>query len=84
MRIEGFVTSYKDNDGKLHIYFFPGKDENGHILCKMLFLTKDVDYLYTRQADGGIDYIIIDSPSSVIYRMTEIATGQTYTYNTTL
>ncbi len=81
MKIEGFVTTYKADDGRMHVYFFPGRDDSGHVLCKMFFLTKNIDYLYTRQSDGAIDYIINDAPATITFRMTNIQTGEYETYN---
>lgn len=80
MRIEGFVTNYKTDDGRMHVYFFPGRDDVGHVLCKLVFLTKDLDYLYTRQTDGAIDYIISGAPQKISYRMIDIQSGASQTY----
>lgn len=80
MRIEGFVTNYKSDDGRMHIYFYPGRDDSGHVLCKLAFLTKDIDYLYTRQLDSAIDYIINNAPDKIQYRMTDIQSGKYENY----
>lgn len=78
MRIEGFVTTYTADDGKTHIYFFPGRDTNRNVLCKMYFVTQDIDYLYTRKSDGAIDYIINSAKSdTVTFRLSDIKTGKT-------
>lgn len=81
MKIEGFVTNYKADDGRMHVYFFPGRDDSGHVLCKLYFLTKGIDYLYTRQSDGAIDYIINDAPSKISFKMSNIQSDKTETYN---
>lgn len=74
MKIDGFVTTYKADD-VFHIYFYPGKDVNGHVLCKLIFESKDVDYLYTRLSDGAIDYIIKAGPKILSFKLQDIKTG---------
>ena len=81
MNIHGFVTSYRTDDNIRHIYFFPGKNESGNPLYKMYFITKDIDYRYSRESDGAIDYIIINSNTDEVqYSMQNIITGETKTY----
>lgn len=76
MRLEPFVTSYRD-DNNIRVYFFPGKDDNGHMLARMMFLTSLTDYRYTRQSDGSIEYILDESPSKIKCRIQNISTGET-------
>lgn len=76
MSFEGFVTTYRTDDGTVHFYFFPGKDSSGHVLSKLHFITKDIDYMYTRQSDGAIDYIIKHAPKTIEYRLQDAQTGK--------
>ena len=77
MKIPSFVTTYKSSDGKIHVYFYPGRDASGHVISKFVFLSKDIDYLYTRHTDGAIDYIINNSPKKISFSMTNTITGET-------
>lgn len=72
----GFVTTYRV-DGKTHVYFYPGRDENGHIQSKFYFAEKNIDYLYTKHSDGAIDYIINNAPNGIAYQITDMKTGET-------
>ncbi len=75
MTTKGFATTYRVN-GKTHVYFYPGKDDNGHIQCKFYFVQKDIDYLYTKHSDGAIDYIINNAPNGISYQITNMKTGE--------
>lgn len=80
MKIDSFVTTYRSSDGKMHVYFYPGKDWTGHIISKFVFLSKDIDYLYTRHTDGAIDYIINNSPQKLSFTVTNTITGESKKY----
>jgi len=50
MIFPGYVTMFKDNMGFIHLYFFPGIDENGNLYYRDLDLSnchmvyKEIDY----------------------------------------
>ena len=64
--IKPFVTSFHETPqnpgqrGLLHIYFYAGKDKAGKPLAKMHFVSRDVNYRFTKKEDGAIDYAIIN------------------------
>jgi hypothetical protein len=76
MRVEPFVTSYRDEE-HIRVYFFPGMDDNGHVLARMMFITPLSDYRYTRLNDGSIEYILNENPSEIKCRIQNISTGET-------
>lgn len=76
MKIDGFATNYISDDQKMRIYFYPGYSDDGHILCKFSFITKDIDYLYTKQSDGAIEYIINAAPPKIQYKLVDTLTGE--------
>ncbi len=58
----GFVTIYKDKENHVHLYFFPGIDENDKPFYRDLDLSK-CSCTFTEQTtdDGGKDYVF-DNP----------------------
>lgn len=58
----GFVTIYKDKENRVHLYFFPGIDENDNPCYRDLDLSK-CSCTFTEQTtdDGGKDYVF-DNP----------------------
>lgn len=58
--IRGFITSYIDKSLHPHIYFYPGKDDNGRPYLRMTFDTHNIDYKYTKLDDGAFDYEITE------------------------
>ena len=57
----GYVTTYKDNDGMIHLYFFPGIDDDNQPLYRKIDLTKSgVQYDETNLSDGASDFMLYD------------------------
>ncbi len=52
----GFVNTYKDKNNNVHLYFFPGIDENGNSIYNKIDM-KDVmsTYTMTDNSDGSSD-----------------------------
>ena len=73
--IDYFITTYNDGNGK-HLYYFPGLDDSGKRLTKMSFMTSPGDYRYTKQSDGAIDYLMLESPSQIVCRVTNVTTQE--------
>ena len=47
-----FATTYKDDKGQLHLYVFPGIDEDGSQLYRNLDLKNiNIDYKFTKNLD---------------------------------
>lgn len=54
----GFVTSYKDNYKKIHLYFFPGIDKDGNIIYKDLDISNtNLGYIENINDDGSKEFI---------------------------
>lgn len=52
----GFVNSYKDTDGYVHIYFFHGIDYDGENIYNDIELSDLLmDYIKVENSDGSID-----------------------------
>jgi len=52
----GFVNTYKDNNGYIHIYFFHGIDYDGENIYNDIELSDlSMDYIKTENSDGSID-----------------------------
>ena len=73
--IDYFLTSYNDGTN-MHIYYFPGLDDNGHQMTRMSFIKAPNDYRYTKQSDGGIDYIIVEGSGEVVCRVSYVASRE--------
>lgn len=55
----GFVSSYKDTDGYMVLFFFPGIDEDESNIYKHLDLSKcNVRYTEKKNDDGSIEYTL--------------------------
>lgn len=56
LKIPGFVTIYRDENGYVHLYFFPGIVDN-HTEYNNIDITDiKIKYSYTKYIDGAIDY----------------------------
>lgn len=59
--IEGFVVSYKDLEGFVHLYFYPGVDKEGNPIYRDIDLTGcKFRYSITRHLDNAVDYKFYD------------------------
>lgn len=53
----GFATIYKDKEGFVHLYFFPGVDMREKPVYRSIDLSNIAfDYTYVKNADGSFDY----------------------------
>lgn len=54
----GFVTLYKDKESKIHLYFFPGIDNNGDVIYKDLDMSKTkLTYKKIENDDNSKEFI---------------------------
>lgn len=54
----GFVTLFKDSNSKVHLYFFPGLDENNNPIYKDLDMTKsNLSYTEIDNNDKSKEFI---------------------------
>lgn len=56
--IDGFVTTYKDDNGLVRIYFYPGYDDRGRQILKIDVL--QTDYKFVRYDDKAVEYILLN------------------------
>lgn len=53
----GFVSIYKDEEGFVHLYFFPGIDKYNKAILRSLDLSNiEFDYKFVKNSDNSIDY----------------------------
>ena len=53
-----FATTYKDKNNKIHLFFFPGLDENNTNIWKRLDLSKsELKYERIEYSDGAEEFI---------------------------
>ena len=58
MIFPGYITLFKDSEGFIHLYFFPGIDDNETFYYKDLDLSKcNVKYSETINDDSSKEYI---------------------------
>lgn len=55
--IPGFAIAYKDDDKNVHIYFYPGYDDNGDKIYGDIEWNTSLSYKENKKDDGAIDYI---------------------------
>lgn len=56
----GFVSTYRDKNNYVHLFFYPGND-NGNIIYKEIDLSKcPFKYTEIKYIDGSIDYKFYD------------------------
>jgi len=54
--IPGFITTYKDIDGYIHLYFYPGIDKNDKSIYKDIDLSSlNTEYELKKNPDNSID-----------------------------
>ena len=59
--IPGFVTAYRDDDNYVHLYFFPGIDDDDKPIYRNIDLSHiTIKYDINKQTDEGIDYKFYD------------------------
>lgn len=52
----GFVSTYRDNDNYVHLFFYPGNDEGNHIYKNINFDDCPFRYTEVKFLDDSIDY----------------------------
>lgn len=73
----GFVSLYKDNENRIHVYFFRGIDDKNKPIYRTLDLSHiKEDYKFIELEDGAIDYIFTNPfLTTVTCKLVEILTG---------
>lgn len=57
----GFVTTYKDTNGFIHLYFFPGIDDDGSIIYRKIDLSNaKIAFDEKILEDGSSDFRFIN------------------------
>lgn len=79
----GFISIYKDNDKRVHVYFFQGIGDNNKPIYRPLDLSHiKEEYKFNELEDGAIDYIFTNPfLSSVSCKLVEISTGNVKNIN---
>ena len=74
----GFVSLYRDNLNRVHVYFFRGIGDNEKPIYKILDLSHITeDYKFTKMQDGAIDYIFTNPfLSSITCKLVNINSGE--------
>ena len=73
----GFVSLYKDDKNRVHVYFFRGIGDNNKPIYRTLDLSHiKEEYKFNELEDGAIDYIF-DNPflTTVNCKLIEASTG---------
>lgn len=79
MHFPGFVSAYRDNLNKTHIYFFRGISENDKPIYRPLdFVNVDIDYKFTTLSDKAVDYVFESNIKSVTCKLIESDTGKVH------
>ena len=53
-----FATVYRDNNNKIHLYVFPGIDNNGKQLYRNMDLNNiNAEYKFTKNEDKSYDFV---------------------------
>lgn len=59
--IDGFVVAYKDKEGFVHLYFYPGINEDGRPVYRDIDLSAcRIKYTKTKYTDNAVDYKFFD------------------------
>ena len=54
----GFVTTYKDKENKIHLFFYPGTSDNGQPIYNDLDLSKmKLSYQEKQNEDNSKDFV---------------------------
>ena len=79
----GFVSFYRDNLNKVHVYFFRGIGENNKPIYRTLDLSHiKEEYKFNKLNDGAIDYVF-SNPflTTLSCKLVEISTGESKNIN---
>ena len=73
-----FASVYRDKNQKVHLYVFPGIDDDGKQLYKNIDLNNiKLDYKYIKNSDKSYDFVFEKNLKSLSCSMVNIKTGQT-------
>lgn len=79
-----FVSLYKDENNNVHLYVFPGIDNNSKQIYKNIDLNRvGAEYKFTKNKDKSMDFIILGNVKTIKCTMINIKTGKpkTFTFN---
>lgn len=77
----GFVSLYRDENSRVHVYFFRGIDDKNKPIYRTLDLSHiKEDYKFVELEDGAIDYVFSNIfLTTVTCKLVEILTGKSRT-----
>lgn len=77
-----FATTYRDEEGKVHLYIFPGIDDNGNQLYKNINLSSiNVAYTHSNKSDNSCEIVFEDNIKSLQCTMIHSKTGEKKVFN---
>ena len=72
-----FASVFKDQDGKLHLYVFPGLDEDGKQIYRNIDLSSiAADYTYVKNKDRSYEFIFTKNVKTIACNMVHCKTGE--------
>ena len=75
--LPAFITSYIDNKGYIHLYFYPGLDDNLETIYENVKLeTGNIKYIETSHIDGATEFKLLNKKiikfhCKLVYRKTK-------------
>jgi hypothetical protein len=71
-----FATTYKDENGFIHLYVFPGIDDDGKQIYRNMDLKNiNIEYKYTKNNDKSYDFIFLEPLKRLTCTMIHSKTG---------
>lgn len=74
----GYVTTYKDDEEMIHLYFFPGIDDDNQPLYRKIDLSNaSIQYEENNLSDGATDFKFLDKNiTSITCKLVNRKTGK--------
>lgn len=79
-----FATVYRDKQNQVHLYVFPGIDDEGRQIYRNMDLNNiNLEYKYTKNDDKSFDFIILSPIKKLTCTMIHNKTGniKKFTFN---
>lgn len=77
-----FATTYKDLNGLVHLYVFPGIDDDGKQIYRNMDLKNiNIEYKFTKNDDKSYDFIFLEPLRKLTCTMIHNKTGAIKTFN---
>lgn len=71
-----FATTYFDDNNKLHLYVFPGVDDNKNQLFRNIDLSNLNNYTFIKNDDKSYDFTFKDKITHIVCTLVHIKTGE--------